>query len=433
MLKRQKGFSIATKSVKAKLIRAGFDLKETKVAYNEIVHFYFLLIAEDPQGINIPTKDNGGWRYYELLTMQHEFVAGFPSPLKRAAIRQAIGAYSSWNSSYQKWLDRPRRMKHHKPPVQPRAFNFNPQYDSGMYKDDDGFSIVIKILDSGSWKWVKHQYQCRDIEANWVKGAPRIQVQSNSLWIVFPLEKYVPATGGIKGIMSKSTFRTCGVDMDLDKHIVIATILETNDRGETTEVARHFINQSRHVARRKRNLGKVAIKMRKTGIVSRGFASSIWNKVSTREVEYSRDVSRSLVEFAKHGNAQVISFEHLGSLRPSKGKYSKRSNQKRAYWLKGKVYEQVKRIAFQDYAILTTRVSPQSTSRLDPWGNPLWRGNKFPTDILSFSNYQNGANLVANVEGYKAHSGINASRNVALKAIKRNLPEATLNLKSLER
>ena len=95
MLKRQRGFSIATKSVKAKLIRAGFDLQPTKDAYNEVVHFYFLLIAENPQGISIPIKNNGGWRYYELLTLSHEFVAGFPSPLKRAAIRQAIGAYSS--------------------------------------------------------------------------------------------------------------------------------------------------------------------------------------------------------------------------------------------------------------------------------------------------------------------------------------------------
>ncbi|MCC3456091.1 MAG: hypothetical protein JGK24_16150 [Microcoleus sp. PH2017_29_MFU_D_A] len=90
MLKPQKGFSIATKSVKAKLLRSGFDMQPTKAAYNEIVHFYFLLIAEAPQGIL--TKENGGWRYYELLTANHPFVKGFPSGMKRAAIRQAIGA-----------------------------------------------------------------------------------------------------------------------------------------------------------------------------------------------------------------------------------------------------------------------------------------------------------------------------------------------------
>jgi hypothetical protein len=137
MLKRQKGFSITTKSVKAKLLRSGFDMQPTKAAYNELVHFYFLVIRENPQGISIPTKEDGGWRYYELLTANHPFVKGFPSPMKRAAIRQAIGAYQSWNSTYQKWLNRPKRMKHHKPPVHPRTFNFNPQYDAGMWKEDE--------------------------------------------------------------------------------------------------------------------------------------------------------------------------------------------------------------------------------------------------------------------------------------------------------
>ncbi len=432
MLKRQKGFSIATKSVKAKLLRSGFDMQPTLAAYNEIVHFYFLLIAEAPQGISIPLKENGNWRYYEILTANHSFVKGFPSPRSRAAIRQAIGAYQSWNSTYQKWLKRPKRIKHHKPPVHPRAFNFNPQYDSGMWKEDDGFSIVLKMLVGDSWKWIKHQYQCPEVPTEWVKCSPRVQVQNGSLWIVFPLEKYVPATGGIKGIMTKGRFRTCGIDMDLDKFIVIATILETNDKGETTEVARHFINQSRHVARRKRNLGKIAIKMGKTGIISRGFAKKVWDSLSAREIEYSRAVSRELIEFANHWRADVISFEYLGNLRPKRGKYSRRSNQKRAYWLKGKIYEQVKRIAYQDYAILTTRVSPRNTSRLTPWGEPVWRGCKFPSIPPKFDGYRPGAALVATVDGYKAHSGLNAARNVALKAIKRHLCEVTLHQKSLQ-
>lgn len=432
MLKKQKGYSIATKSVKAKLIRSGFDLNETKSAYNEMVHFYFLAVNEDPAGLSIPVKENGRWRYYELKTQNHPFAKGFPSPLKRAAIRQAIGAWESWHSNYKRWQNRSKKQKHHKPPVQPRAFNFNPQYDSGVWKEDDGFSIVLKLLVNGSWRWVKHQYQCPDISSDWVKGSPRVQVKNSSLWIVFPLEKYVPATGGIKTIMSASAFRTCGIDMDLDRHIAICTILETNDRGETTEVARHFINQSRHVARRKRDLGRIAIKMSKTGIIEHGFSKSCWEKLRKREVEFGRDVAREIVEFARCWGAQVISFEHLGNLKPVRGKYSKRSNTKRAYWLKSKVFDQVKRIAYQDYSILTTRVSPRNTSRLTPWDEQVWRGSKFPTTLLEFLSYESGTPLVATVHGYKAHSGLNASRNIALKAIKRHLPEATLNLKSLE-
>lgn len=431
MLKRTKGFSITTKSVKTKLIRAGFDLQETKDAYNEIVHFYFLLIDSDPTGLSISTKDNGGWRHYELLTSDHAFIDGFPSPLKRAAIRQAIGAWQSWKSNFDRWANRKNNQKHHKPPAQPKSFNFNPQYDAGVWKNDDGFSIVLKILVKGSWKWVKHEYQAPTIEQGWVKGSPRVQISNNRFWLVFPLEKYVPATGGIKGIMSSSKFRTCGVDMDLDKHIAICTILETNDRGETIEVARHFINQSRHVARRKQSLGIVAIKMGQTGIVSKGFCSSHWSKITAREVEYGRSVSRQIVEFANHWGAQVISFEYLKNLKPCRAKYSRRSNQKRAYWLKSKVYEQVKRIAYQDHAILTTRVSPMNTSRLAPNGSKLWRGNDFPKLQRCYDSYQPGTNFVALPSGYKAHSGINAARNIALKAIQRNLPKVILLNKSL--
>lgn len=432
MLKRRKGFSITTKSVKTKLERDLVNIQETKDAYNEIVHYYFLLIADDPSGLTIPITDNGGWRYYEIKTAKDGFIDGFPSPLKRAAIRQAIGAYESWHSNYRRWLARPKKMKHHKPPVQPRKFNFNPQYDCGMWKEDDEKSIVLKVLVNGAWKWVKHQYQSSEINSEWVKGSPKVQVQNNSLWLVFPLEKYVPATGGIKKSMSKPKFRTCGIDMDLDRHIAICTVLETNDRGETTEVARLFINQLSHVARRKRNLGQIAIKMRKTSLISKGFAKWHWEKISAREIEFSRAVSRQIVEFAKYWQAEIISFEHLGNLRPCKDKFSRRSNQKRAYWLKSKVYEQVKRVAFQDYAILVTRVSPKDTSRLNPHGLQVWRGNQFPDSILQFLNYKSGANFVATPDGYKAHSGLNAARNIALKAIKRNLPKATLNLKSLK-
>ncbi|NJL68966.1 MAG: hypothetical protein HC894_24185 [Microcoleus sp. SM1_3_4] len=316
MLKRQKGYSIATKSAKAKLIRNGFDLQETKSAYNEVVHFYFLLVDEDPTGLSIPVTENGGWRYYELKTQGNPFVGGFPSPLKRAAIRQAIGAWESWHSNYQRWLNRPKKHRHHKPPVRSRSFNFNPQYDAGMWKNDDGSSLMLKLLVNGAWKWVKHQYQCWDIPPEWVKGSPRVQVTGSSLWLVFPLEKYVAATGGIKTIMSSSTFRTCGIDMDLDRHIAICSILETNDRGETIEVARHFINQSRHVARRKRDLGRIAVKMGQTGAIERGFSRRYWERLSAREREYSRAVSREIVEFARHWKARVISFEHLGNFAP---------------------------------------------------------------------------------------------------------------------
>ena len=132
-----------------------------------------------------------------------------------------------------------------------------------------------------------------------------------------------------------------------------------------------------------------------------------------------RAIARQIVNIAEGYKCKVIAFEHLSNLTPCKGKYSRRSNQKRAYWLKSKIYLNVKRIAYQDYAILTTRVNPRDTSRLDPWGNQVWRGSNFPTSLLEYLVYQPGADWVATTGGYQAHSGLNAARNIGMRAILR--------------
>jgi len=429
MLKKKKGYNIVTKSAKCKLLRDGFDLAETKLAFNEVVAFYFALVNTHPEGIDIPVVENGGWRYYELVTIGSEpqyplFNDGFPSQLRRAAIRKAIGAWKSWNSNYQQWLKRFKRHKHWRPPVQPRFFNFSPSFDSGVWKEDDGASIVLKILVRGQWKYIKFHYQAPSIGGEWTKGSPSVVTKGNAAYIVFPLEKYNPATGGVKKIMDQDSFRVLGVDIDLDKHIAICSVLESDAKGKVFEVVRHFINQTSHTKRRKRDLGTIADKMQQTGIIHQGFASSMWKRVHNREIEAGRAYARKISELALFWGCQIISFEHLGNLIPIRGRYSRRSNQKRSYWLKSRVYQETSRVAFQEYNIISTRVSPKNTSRFDPWGNPVWRDNEFPTTLFDFQHYQSGANFVGTVDGYIAHSGLNAARNIGLRAILRHRTNA---------
>jgi len=423
-LKKRKGYAIESKSLRCKLLCDGVDLTQTKAAFNEIVEFYYILINTHPDGVDIPVTKDGGWRYYELLTIgnepQYPLPFDAPSDFRRSAIRKAIGAYKSWHSNYLRWQKRPKRHKHHKPPVPPRKFNFSPSFDSDVWKEDTGETIMLKIRRGGQWIWVKFTYQSYRIDSEWVKGSPAVVLKGNKAYLTFPVEKYIPATGGMKSVMAQDSVRVLGIDMDLDKHSAICSVLETNARGETVEVARHFIKQPASVKCRKRNLGQIAIRMNKTGIIHKGFCKKWWERLHNREIEMGRAIARQIVDLAKRYGCKVIAFEHLGNLTPCKGKYSRRSNQKRAYWLKSKIYLNVKIIAYQDYAILTTRVNPRNTSRLDPWGNQVWRRSEFPTNLLDYLEYQPGADWVGTVNGYQAHSGLNSARNVGMKAIIRH-------------
>ncbi len=423
-LSRCKGYAIVTKSLRCKLERGDIDLTETKTAFNEVVEFYYILINTSPTGVDIPTNQDGGWRYYELLTIgdnaQYPLPFDCPAAFRRSAIRKAIGAYKSWRTNYLKWQKRSKRQRHHRPPVPTRKFNFSPSFDSGMWKEDDGESIMLKIRRDGQWIWVKFTYRSYQIDSGWVKGSPVVVLKGSKAYLIFPVEKYVPATGGIKNVMAQDSFRVLGIDMDLDKHSAICSVLETNARdGKTVEVARHFIKQLASVKCRKRNLGQIAVRMNATGIIHKGFCSKWWERLHNREVDMGRAIVRQIVHLAQGYGCKVIAFEHLSNLTPTHGKYSRRSNLKRAYWLKSKIYLNVKRIAYQDYAILTTRVNPRNTSRLDPWGNQVWRRDLFPTKELDYLEYQPGADWVGTINGYQAHSGLNAARNVGMKAILR--------------
>ena len=55
-----------------------------------------------------------------------------------------------------------------------------------------------------------------------------------------------------------------------DRHIAILSVLEINAKDLVKEVARHFIDQTSHTKRRKRRLGRIALKCSKRELLKRG-------------------------------------------------------------------------------------------------------------------------------------------------------------------
>ncbi len=113
-----------------------------------------------------------------------------------------------------------------------------------------------------------------------------------------------------------------------------------------------------------RQLGRIARNRSKTGIIAEGEQdnAALWAKIRALDEDSAHQVSHRIVQFAQEHQARVLVFEHLGHFKAQKGKYSRRGNEKRSYWLRGKIFKDSKYKAWNE-GIVTCRVSPRNTSR----------------------------------------------------------------------
>ena len=79
-------------------------------------------------------------------------------------------------------------------------------------------------------------------------------------------------------------------------------------------------------------LGRIARNRSQTGILAEGEQDNadLWRKIRHVDEHIAHLVSARIVQFAIEHQVSILVFEHLGNLRPEKGKYSRRGNMKRA-------------------------------------------------------------------------------------------------------
>ncbi|BAY41803.1 hypothetical protein NIES2111_61990 (plasmid) [Nostoc sp. NIES-2111] len=437
-LKRKKGFRIETKTQTSQLIRVGFDLSETNNRFSEVAMFFLSVVTSDPGGVD----ETDFKRYYEPKFFGQEanqvFPFDCPSEFRRAALAKAVGIYRSWRSKYQNWLSSEKKhklkksskqLKHHKPPILPKSLKLNATFYKKMFKNDTGSTVVLKILVNNVWKWVKFHYSSApNPGSEWVKSSPSLVLKQGKAFLNWTVERYQKATGGIKTLM-QNEHRICSVDTDLDGELMKAVILDVDDDGSVRELARMTTTKhANHIHRRKSRLGKIAVAMKRTGIIAKGFAKQRWEKINRCEVDAGNQLSAQIVDFANRWGCAIIVFEALKRLTPCKGKYSRRSNQKRAYWLKSRVMKEVTRKARQNHNILTSHVNPKNTSRLCAYDqSEVWRGDTYnPSLRQMLEPYRYGGMCFVSMTGFRGNAGYNAARNIGLKFLARFYKSPTL-------
>src|SRR5690242_20290786 len=107
--------------------------------------------------------------------------------------------------------------------------------------------------------------------------------------------------------------------------------------GTGSTLATLFIGGGQRVSGfRKKQLGRIARNRSQTGIIAKDEQDNtdLWKKIRNVDEHMAHLVSCRIVQFAQQHSASILVFEHLGNLKPCKGKYSRRSNSKRAFWMK---------------------------------------------------------------------------------------------------
>ena len=354
-----------------------------QVLFNRVVAFYFDCIQAHEGLLSLTNKE--ALTALERLThaTQHhpapimplgEIAPNIPAMFRRAAINAAIGSARSFFSQLKTWRTRKERYEarpaapskkkkpfRERPPVPPRSWNKSAPFYAGQWRDRGEHCATLKVWTGLCWSWIKIRTLARDLPAGFELGSPQLVRHGKQWWLHTSLEKTFTAPPKIADQVTHPETKICAVDLNINEHLAVCTVQTV----EGTILATRFIGGGREIAGiRSRTLGRIAVNRSKTGILAENEQDNadLWRKIRHRDEALAHLVSARIVQFAAEHGASILVFEHLGNLKPEKGRYSRRGNSKRAYWMKGRIFRYSQYKAWQ-HQIITSRVNPRNTSR----------------------------------------------------------------------
>jgi putative transposase len=345
--------------------------------FNQVAAFYFEVIQAHAGILDLSNQEaltaleklthTTHQNPHPVMPLSASF-ADIPAMFRRAAIHAALGSARSFYSHLRTWKGRKEKAEakgkkvHERPPVPPRTWNKSATLYAGMWKERSRSSMVLKVWTGTCWSWVKVRITGRKLPTDAELGSPQLIRNGNGWWLHTPIEKQFKSPGKIeKQVATNPETKICAVDLNINENIAVCTIQTV--KGSI--LATTFIGGGRRISGfRKKLLGRIARNRQRTGICASGEQDNadLWRKIRNVDEHLAHLVSARIVQFAELHGATILVFEHLGNLKPERGKYSRRSNTKRAFWIKGRIFRYAKYKAW-NAGIITSRVSPRNTSR----------------------------------------------------------------------
>ncbi len=337
-------------------------------------------------------------RYFRSAVQKYPSFRKFPSYLRRAAIADAIGIVSSFQTRYRKWQSEARKHRCCRPPkLTAMCQSYPALYKGQQIRYGENYrNVQIKVWNGSDWVWmeaipIKKQGKNRHlVEGNEIQS-PALVVNKKTCQLSMPVK--------VKKVEREESEYVCSIDLGINNAATAAIV-----GADGTVKARKFINPARDIDRRNRRRMKIAKKAKKSARITgqkhgKGFCQGLYRKSSNINLEISRKVMRGIVEFAKAHGVKVIVFENLAGWKAKAGKRRSLQKQKFHLWCHRKIVDLTQQ-RWSELGGKVVFINPKYTSAYAFDGSGKVKRSKINYSLCRFST------------GKQYNADLNASYNI---------------------
>ena len=318
-----------------------------------------------------------------------------PSYMRRSVINQALGYLSSYHSNLDNWYA--NGSVGNKPTLQRHLNKFPAFYKDNMYLSNADDIVQLKLYINNDWKWVTIKLKHTDMQyirkylQDTKMSVPTLEKKHHKWFLRFAFEEDVE----LKDTEDKILAIDLGINTDATCSVM---------RKDGTILARKFINFASDKDQLYHTLNKIKGVSQKYGSHN---TTKLWRVAKFRNEELARKIAKTISDYAKEWDVDVIVFEHLDI----KGKKRGSKKQKLHMWKKNSIQKYVEHKAHRQ-GIRISRICAWNTSKLayDGSGNVARDSSNY--SLATFNN------------GKKYNCDLSASYNIGARYFIRELEKS---------
>lgn len=274
-----------------------------------------------------------------------------PVYLRRAAIAEALGKVSSYQSNLANWESMEPSIRGRKPSVPKAGYVFPTLYRGNMYVQTDTYRADIKVYVHNTWDFITVDLKKSDMDyinrhcGNRKHCVPVLQKRGKEWFLDFSFEEHV--TLPVTKVKEQTIV---SVDLGINNAATVSVM-----RADGTILGRHFCKLSKETD----SLHHAMNRIKKAQQHGNYKTPRLWNRAKGINHDIAVKTTHFIVDIAVLYNADVIVFEHLDRGGKLKGSKKQKLHLWKSQSVQSMVTHKVHRLG-----IRIRRVNAWGTSRL---------------------------------------------------------------------